>query len=103
MAIFAILESDSNFSEVEAMATMNVSLPDPMKAWVEAQVEGGKYANSSDYVRDLIRRDQERRAQNEALQAAITQGLESGNAGPLDMEEIKRKGREKARSAGLDV
>jgi len=39
------------------MATMNVSLPDPMKAWVEAQVHGGQYGNPSDYVRDLIRRD----------------------------------------------
>lgn len=40
------------------MATMNISLPDPMKAWVEAQSADGKYANSSDYVRDLIRQDQ---------------------------------------------
>ena len=36
------------------MATMNVSLPDPMKAWVEAQVETGHFSNASDYVRDLI-------------------------------------------------
>lgn len=85
------------------MATMNISLPDPMKDWIAAQIESGQYASSSDYVRDLIRRDQESRAQREALQAAITKGLESGNAGPLDREEIKRKGREKARSAGLDV
>lgn len=42
------------------MATMNISLPDAMKAWVEAQAEGGRYSNSSDHVRDLIRRDQER-------------------------------------------
>lgn len=40
------------------MATMNVSLPGPMKNWVENQVQGGKYANASEYVRDLIRRDQ---------------------------------------------
>ena len=40
------------------MATMNISLPDQMKAWVEAQTEGGRYSNSSDYVRDLIRREQ---------------------------------------------
>jgi antitoxin ParD1/3/4 len=85
------------------MATMNISLPDLMKEWVATQIETGRYANSSDYVRDLIRRDQESKAQQEALQAAITTGLESGNAGPLDMEEVKRKGREKARSAGLDV
>jgi antitoxin ParD1/3/4 len=43
-----------------AMATMNVSLPDQMKEWVEAQAESGRYANASDYVRDLIRRDQEK-------------------------------------------
>lgn len=37
---------------------MNISLPAEMKAWVESQSEGGRYANSSDYVRDLIRREQ---------------------------------------------
>lgn len=41
------------------MATMNVSLPDPMKDWVEAQAQTGRYSNASDYVRDLIRRDQD--------------------------------------------
>ena len=60
------------------MATMNISLPNPMKDWVEAQIENGKYASSSDYVRDLIRRDQDNREKLAALQAAITQGLESG-------------------------
>ena len=59
------------------MATMNVSLPDPMREWVEAQIEGGQYANASDYIRDLIRHDQ-RRAQ--ALEAAIVEGLESGRS-----------------------
>lgn len=42
------------------MATMSVSLPDPVKDWVEAQVRTGRYGNASDCVRDLIRRDQER-------------------------------------------
>ena len=42
------------------MATMNISLPDPMKQWVEEQADTGRYSNASDYVRDLIRRDQER-------------------------------------------
>lgn len=40
------------------MATMNISLPEPMKQWVEAQTADGRYANSSDVVRDLIRREQ---------------------------------------------
>jgi len=46
-----------------ATATMNISLPDQMKDWVERQTEGGRYSNSSDYVRDLIRRDQARAEQ----------------------------------------
>lgn len=60
------------------MATMNVSLPDPMKDWVEAQAQTGRYSNASDYVRDLIRRDQESRATRAELQGLITAGLESG-------------------------
>ena len=44
------------------MVTMNISLPEQMKAWVEAQSESGTYSNSSDFVRDLIRREQVRRA-----------------------------------------
>lgn len=60
------------------MATMNISVPDPMKDWVQSQVNTGAYANTSDYIRDLIRQDQEQRKKIQALQAAITQGLESG-------------------------
>ena len=60
------------------MATMNVSLPEPMKAWVEAQTQTGRYANASDYVRDLIRRDQERAERIDALQKLIEEGLASG-------------------------
>lgn len=42
------------------MATMTVSLPDPMKDWIETQIRRGDYASASDYVRDLVRRDRER-------------------------------------------
>jgi antitoxin ParD1/3/4 len=65
---------------VTAMATMNISIPDPMKDWVQAQVETGVYANSSDYVRDLIRKDQETRKKLHILQKAIAEGLESGTS-----------------------
>jgi len=73
------------------MATMNISVPNPMKDWVQAQIEEGKYASSSDYVRDLIRRDQNQQDKFLALQAAITLGIESGSAGELDIESIKQK------------
>ncbi len=78
------------------MVTMNISLPDPMRDWVESQASGGQYANNSDYVRDLIRKDQQRVAKFEALQNAITKGIESGSAGELDMDAIKRKARQQA-------
>lgn len=76
------------------MATMNVSLPDPMKAWVERQAESGRYGNASDYIRDLIRKDQERIAAFDQLQAAITKGIESGRPEPFDPEAFKRRMRE---------
>ncbi len=60
------------------MATMNVSLPHAMKAWVEGQTDGGRYSNASDYVRDLIRRDQERADKIAALQRLIDHAEESG-------------------------
>lgn len=70
-----------------SMATMNVSLPDSMKAWVEAQADTGRYSNASDYVRDLIRRDQERADQIGDLQRLISEGLDSG-VSPRSMSDI---------------
>jgi len=81
------------------MATMNISVPDPMKDWVQAQIDEGKYASSSDYVRDLIRKDQQERDKLAALQAAITLGIESAQVGELDVQSIKRKAK---RLAGLE-
>ena len=75
------------------MATMNISVPDPMKDWVQAQIGEGRYASSSDYVRDLIRKDQQQRDKFAALQAAITLGLESAPGGDLDIDYIKRQAR----------
>ena len=76
------------------MATMNVSLPEPMKQWVEAQTETGRYANASDYVRDLIRRDQERNDKIAAMQRFVDDGLKSGvgnrSKDALFAEAVKR-------------
>jgi len=70
------------------MATMNVSLPDQMKAWVEAQAETGRYSNASDYVRDLIRRDQDRQAKIANMQRLVTEALESGE-GDRTLDELR--------------
>jgi len=74
------------------MATMNVSLPDPMRDFVQHRIDSGQYASVSDYVRDLIRRDQAG-AQNEELwlqelDVSIARGLEEEAAGDLiDLNE----------------
>lgn len=69
------------------MATMNVSLPDVLKAVVEENVRSGRYANASDYVRDLIRRDEEDRAWRADLLAAHDEGMASG-IDPRSPDEI---------------
>lgn len=73
------------------MATMNVSLPDPMKEWVESRSRHGHFSNASDYVRHLIRKDQERQAAIVALQSAITLGVDSGPARPFDSAAFKAR------------
>jgi antitoxin ParD1/3/4 len=69
------------------MATMNVSVPDPMRDWVQSQIERGRYASVSDYVRDLIRRDQTISDGYQhwlaGLDLAIEQGLADEAAGRL--------------------
>lgn len=77
------------------MATMNVSLPDKMKQWVEEQVQTGRYGNASDYVRDLVRRDQERAAKMAEFDRLVQEGRDSGIS-PLSMEEIFAEARRRA-------
>lgn len=60
------------------MATMNISLPDPMKRWVEDQAAGGHYGNASDYVRDLIRRDRERKEKIARMQTFVDEARRGG-------------------------
>ena len=60
------------------MATLNISMPDAMREWIDAQVDGGEYANASDYIRDLIRHDQRER---DALRLALVAGEKSGRSG----------------------
>ena len=55
------------------MSTMNVSLPDDLKGFVASQVNQGNYGSTSEYVRELIRRDHDRRQ----LRAALLEGARS--------------------------
>jgi antitoxin ParD1/3/4 len=57
------------------METMNIALPEPMKAFVQVQVKEGGYSSASEYMRDLIRADQKRKAEAR-LEALLLEGLE---------------------------
>lgn len=71
-------------------ATMNISLPEPLKKFVDRQVKERGYAGASDYVRELIRND-EKRAAADLLRKLIAEGLASGEAVPVDDAYWKRK------------
>lgn len=59
------------------MAQMNVSIPQALKGWAESRVAEGRYSSTSDYIRDLVRRDQEAEVAKRRLQAALDQGFAS--------------------------
>lgn len=56
------------------MESMNISLPEPLKQFVDEQIAGGRYGSVSEYMRSLIREDEKRKAQ-ERLEALLLEGL----------------------------
>ncbi len=81
------------------MDTMNISLPDTLKEFVDQQVASGRYSSASEYVRELIREDEKRKAQ-ERLEAMLLEGLnsEATEMRPEDWDEIRREGLARIRS-----
>ena len=84
------------------MATMNISVPDAMKAWVEEQVATGRYANASDLMRDLIRKEQGRADAIARMQALIDEGLASPVV-DLDMDALRAEVRAELGIADADA
>ena len=73
------------------MQTMNISLPDQLKDFVDEQVGSGRYSSVSEYVRELIRNDEKRKVQ-EKLEAILMEGLQSGSPSEMtrkDWDEIR--------------
>ena len=73
------------------METMNVSLPDPLRRFVDKQIASGRYSSASEYIRELIRFDEKRRAQ-ERLEGLLLEGLgsPSGEMTARDWSELKK-------------
>ena len=72
------------------MQSMNISLPDPLKQFVDGQIAQGRYSSASEYVRALIRADEKRKAEDQ-LEAKLLEGLNStdGDLTPADWTAIR--------------
>ncbi len=69
------------------MATMNISLPDSLKQFIDREVDLGGFSSTSDYVRDLVRQRQREHAENH-LRELIAEGLASGSAGRVTSQSF---------------
>lgn len=81
------------------MATMNISVTDQMRAWVETQVGEGRYATASDCLRDLVRERMDREAKLAALRSEIQKGIDAGIS-EKSWEEFKGELRARAATLG---
>lgn len=75
------------------MATMTISLPEPMREFVEAEVSSGNYGSASELFRELVRERQKRKAQ-ERLETLLLEGLESGQ--PIEVTQDYLEARRQA-------
>jgi antitoxin ParD1/3/4 len=84
---------------VAMRTSMNITLPETMKAWVDEQVDSGGYGTPSEYIRELVRKEQ-KRALREEINANLLASVESP-ASPMtqkDWEEIRQEGKKLAAS-----
>jgi antitoxin ParD1/3/4 len=78
-----------SYTEGMAMTSLNISLPEALKAYVEAQVAAGDWGTPSEYIRELIRRDKKRRFVE--LERSLLQAV-SGQQIEIPIAEIRSKG-----------
>lgn len=76
-----------------AMASLNISLPQSLKDYVEAQVSAGGYSTPSEYLRELLRQDQKQRTEDK-LEALLLDGLRSGDPIEITPEYWENKRRQ---------
>jgi antitoxin ParD1/3/4 len=62
-----------------AMGTVRktITFTEQQDQWIKAKIAGGQFTNDSEYIRDLVRRDQEKNAEIEAIRAALIEGEHS--------------------------
>jgi antitoxin ParD1/3/4 len=70
---------------------MTITLTEKQDAWIKAQIDSGNYTNDREYIRDLIRREQERSAETEAIRASLIEGETSGEPTSFDVAAFRQR------------
>ncbi|HRO24669.1 MAG TPA: type II toxin-antitoxin system ParD family antitoxin [Promineifilum sp.] len=83
------------------MTRLTISMPEQMTAYVEARIAEGRYGNVSEFFRDLVRRDQERRATAIAELRTLLATAEESGIGKRSMTDLIESARDEARQRGL--
>lgn len=82
-----------------SMHRKTITLTEQQDDWVKGQIESGQFGNDSEYIRDLIRRDQQSKERLAMLRQALTEGEASGEPKPLDISAIKEAGRKQLKAS----
>ena len=82
-----------------SMHRKTITLTEQQDGWVKAQIESGHFGNDSEYIRDLIRRDQQTKERLAMLRQALAEGESSGEPKPMDISAIKAAGRKRIKAA----
>jgi antitoxin ParD1/3/4 len=80
------------------MHRKTVTLTKQQDDWIKSQIESGHFGNDSEYIRDLIRRDQQAKEHLATLRQALIEGESSGESKPLDIAAIKAAGRKQIKA-----
>jgi len=83
------------------MSRLTISMPNQMNEWVEAQISAGRYGNVSEYFRDLVRRDQERKESAINELRAMLDRAEASGISEKSLPEVLEAARQEARQKGL--
>lgn len=82
-----------------AMHRKTITLTEQQDKWVKGQIESGHFGNDSEYIRDLIRRDQQAQERLVWLRQALVEGESSGKPKAMDIAAIKAAGRKRVKAA----
>lgn len=82
-----------------SMHRKTITLTEQQDNWVKGQIDTGHFGNDSEYIRHLIRRDQQAQERLATLRQALSEGESSGESRALDMSAIKATGRKRTKAA----